>query len=631
MPFNLRKFISKTISEAVNYGPSMEDFKKWKRKNVTYRGMTNGVGEENGAGARFGEGLYTASLSNKTMAKGYGDLYFVVNGRPKNPVSFQDANVAEIWLQQNLFKKYGGLKNFNAITTIPAEMLKLGYDGLEVKGREIVNYAPVNVMYFSNERQLIQYYEDNIESKEYIKEFISKTLQESIIGEEYPKHFDINYFKALKTFRQRIQYCQDNLQRLGVGSSRIVYKIDDEKVLKLAKNGKGIAQNDSEIDSGRDRYYEDIIAKVIDYDKDGLWVEMEIARKTNTQEIEKILGFSMMDLFHNLDNTYRRERGKASIWRVSEEVIKKMQHSDFANYLFGFMRDYDMNPVEFSVATAYGIVNRDGAEHLVITDYGVTREVGKTHYHMTENISGKKVNQYIRNITPDESDIPDYFMDNIIAHRNFELKTISILDLLNSDPSFKEYYEAYKREGGRYDTDIENDEGPHEDDLYNWPVVVDGTLLDGYNRCSVRFANGETEVEAYVALPQKEKKEIEEGWTQNLAVALSLFTSVAMGQTKPETIQAKQNIEQSQSTQVHSAILGYLDIYSREIVNNAKDKFQMATAIKEVRIYCQNMRDGKPAHNLSASGKSLFKTVSDQLKNVDNINYYVNQGKGINR
>ena len=144
-----------------------EDYKKWKRKNVTLRGMSQGVGNENNGGARFGSGLYTASLGNKQMAKGYGDVYFVVNGRPKNPVKFNDTNQAEIWLFRNITNKnYKSIRDFNKDTTIEAEMLKLGYDGLEVVGREIVSYKPENVLYFSNERQLIGYYEDTIESKE---------------------------------------------------------------------------------------------------------------------------------------------------------------------------------------------------------------------------------------------------------------------------------------------------------------------------------------------------------------------------------------------------------------------------------------------------------------------------------
>ena len=48
-----------------------------------------------------------------------------------------------------------------------------------------------------------------------------------------------------------IYYCREMLgEPIGNGSSRIVFQIDDETVLKLAKNNAGIAQNMEEIKIG---------------------------------------------------------------------------------------------------------------------------------------------------------------------------------------------------------------------------------------------------------------------------------------------------------------------------------------------------------------------------------------------
>lgn len=35
----------------------------------------------------------------------------------------------------------------------------MGYDGVIIKGREMVCYKPVNILYFKNEIQLMNYYE----------------------------------------------------------------------------------------------------------------------------------------------------------------------------------------------------------------------------------------------------------------------------------------------------------------------------------------------------------------------------------------------------------------------------------------------------------------------------------------
>ena len=154
----IRNIVRNIIAESMF--EKTPEYKKWKIKNVTLRGISKNTNEFNGAGARFGDGLYTASLSNKAMAKEYGNIYYVVNARPKHPVVFNDTNRAEIWLQQNVyFKNYKDVREFNKNTTIKDEVLKFGYDGIEVKGREMVNYTPEDVKYFKTEDELIEYYE----------------------------------------------------------------------------------------------------------------------------------------------------------------------------------------------------------------------------------------------------------------------------------------------------------------------------------------------------------------------------------------------------------------------------------------------------------------------------------------
>lgn len=145
------------------------DYLSWKRKNVTLRGVKE-LGNENGGGGRFGSGLYTAYLSNKKMAKEYGKVYFVVNAIPKNAKVLTDANQAEIFLQNVIMNwcKSNGFEDYNPHefalkTSISQEMLRLGYDGLAVRGREMVNYSPPdNVKYFETEEQLKLHYINNV-------------------------------------------------------------------------------------------------------------------------------------------------------------------------------------------------------------------------------------------------------------------------------------------------------------------------------------------------------------------------------------------------------------------------------------------------------------------------------------
>ena len=84
------------------------DYLRWKRQNVTIRGIQE-LGKENNGMASFGQGLYTAALSNKELARKYGKVYFVVGAIPKhlylvgnnfNPPALtiqMDDNVSPLW------------------------------------------------------------------------------------------------------------------------------------------------------------------------------------------------------------------------------------------------------------------------------------------------------------------------------------------------------------------------------------------------------------------------------------------------------------------------------------------------------------------------------------------------------
>lgn len=47
---------------------------------------------------------------------------------------------------------------FDKVTTIENEVTKLGYDGIIIKGREMVNYKPEDVHYFKTETELKDFY-----------------------------------------------------------------------------------------------------------------------------------------------------------------------------------------------------------------------------------------------------------------------------------------------------------------------------------------------------------------------------------------------------------------------------------------------------------------------------------------
>lgn len=109
--------------------------------------------------------------------------------------------------------------------------------------------------------------------------------------------------------------------------------------------------------------------------------------------------------------------------------------------------------------------------------------------------NAKEVIDYIRDLETPENDVPDYYFDLIKkAKAKFVIKTVNIEELLKNDKSLKEYVDSGE---DRY----ENSEyPPDEDDLNNPIVIFNGEVIDGYNRTSRHYHNGEKTIQAYVSI-----------------------------------------------------------------------------------------------------------------------------------
>ena len=103
---------------------------------------------------------------------------------------------------------------------------------------------------------------------------------------------------------------------------------------------------------------------------------------------------------------------------------------------------------------------------------------------------------YIREITPYEDDVPDYFLNMITtANAKFELKKVNIEDVISNDTDVQDYINS---NDDRYE---DADEFvPHWSDLDNPIVIFNNIVLDGYNRLLVKSSNDETEIDAWVSI-----------------------------------------------------------------------------------------------------------------------------------
>lgn len=206
-----------------------------------------------------------------------------------------------------------------------------------------------------------------------LKEIVSETeLQEFQV-----QGFDLDVFLNMNSFASQVRYATEKLRRMAQGSSRIIFEIDDKTVLKLAKNKKGIAQNEVERSLSNDYMVpKEIIAQVLESDENDRWIVMERAKKISTARFKILMGgISLLDFYHYIkihtDNRFGR-----GFWELSPEVEAELNESEFAQDIIEMTHNFNLETGDFRRPSSFGEI--DG--RLVITDYGLTQEVFKKYY-----------------------------------------------------------------------------------------------------------------------------------------------------------------------------------------------------------------------------------------------------------
>jgi len=199
--------------------------------------------------------------------------------------------------------------------------------------------------------------------------------------DEFKQNF-LPEFLNINSYAGRMKYADENLQRIGSGTGRAVYDIDGEKVLKLAKNAKGIAQNEAEAGAGYYRDTQHIVTIVFDSEDNNSWLISEKAKKVNEARIKELTGIpSLNDLYYFLRNFKEQNNGRKKIIHQDQELVEFFYENEFAQDLQNFIANYSQHAGDMGRPSTYGEVLRDGQPTIVLTDYGLNDEVYDSHYN----------------------------------------------------------------------------------------------------------------------------------------------------------------------------------------------------------------------------------------------------------
>lgn len=198
--------------------------------------------------------------------------------------------------------------------------------------------------------------------------------------------FSFETLSSLPSYKKRYNYCIQNLGApQGRGSSRVCFQLSDEKILKLAYNEKGVAQNMNEYDGYLDQL--GIVPHTYDMDDNGLWIVSEYVLPAKANDFKQCLGLTFDEFVKFLKTSFawrmKYTQAKAGYFGDSiyphekyEELLENEDLCAFDDYIGG----YTPPAGDLMTIRNYGMASRDGSPTMVLLDAGLSEEVWNTYY-----------------------------------------------------------------------------------------------------------------------------------------------------------------------------------------------------------------------------------------------------------
>lgn len=186
---------------------------------------------------------------------------------------------------------------------------------------------------------------------------ISEYLNEQILNSN-----DIDSFTQLHKFSDRKKYADENYKLINKGTGRYVYNINNEYVLKLAKNNKGIEQNKTEINISNSGKYNDITANIVEYDTNGLYLIQQKAYRVTDQNFKDITGLQLDGFLYYLRHNIKWDGSNVKFYNKVNSLVK----------------DFSLDRFDITSENSWGIINNN----VVIVDYGLDMNTARKLYHV---------------------------------------------------------------------------------------------------------------------------------------------------------------------------------------------------------------------------------------------------------
>ncbi len=200
-----------------------------------------------------------------------------------------------------------------------------------------------------------------------------------------PPDWDKETFSPRGSFRKQLAYAMDRAAKVGSGSARVAFNIQYEgrpTVLKIAKNQKGLAQNEYEAQTLGEYMIKDtgLFIPMIDYDEENdppRWIHTELAKKMTPTQFKKFFGVP----HHQFDILLAYGSGQSHLINSwirydSAEFDELIENNETLYDLVNIIGNYGMPVGDFSRLANWGVYQG----RPVILDLGLSQGVYDQYY-----------------------------------------------------------------------------------------------------------------------------------------------------------------------------------------------------------------------------------------------------------
>lgn len=173
-----------------------------------------------------------------------------------------------------------------------------------------------------------------------------------------------------KTFSQKLFYCRKHLKELAKGSARVVFDFNSS-VIKIAKNQKGIEQNQVEIAIGLTK--PDCVPNLISFDDNNSWSVFEKVDTITKEEFEELSQTTLPKLHDVLK--YKKDRIRKNI-EIDYKKEQQIQNNKLLNELAGLIENFNLSVGDMVRISSWGKKNGK----VLLIDFGLTSDIYKKYY-----------------------------------------------------------------------------------------------------------------------------------------------------------------------------------------------------------------------------------------------------------